>query len=781
MRTALRLVPLLLLGVAAGCQPVREDRSIHFSGDGGQAGFQHGREGVFVVEGEGQAPRKIFQPGPEVIATSAPLWAPTDRRLVFTTARALDPKADKPAAREQDPAGDRFAQRPVRYTCWLRSEPRGGNEPAPAALFEADCDHPGYVAANLAVRWSADGKRVFYLKQTAPGRHGLFSFDLQTRQSAQVFPQTADALVFDGAPGGAALACVLGSRSGGSPDDGIWVGEPGVKEWWHVPGSGVLAGADLPALLERLRATLPAWTPDGKRFAFQLSGPARPPAKAPDTHSLHLASLADRRVEPLAEGTEPFTDLRWRPDGAVLGAVAGRPGRLLLLRPGDKQAPPAAAEGVTAFAGWDPGGMALAYVAAEAIPGPKEQWAFLFVPDPLARQALFVRAEGKEGKARRVLGGMQLTFPRWAPGDARLSLWASFRPAYHSWPSVLVELGATPDDPLAGLRLRSGDPALLVDPATGTLSWKAVDAREKDQVGHYHLLRREYAEAWRWYAQADAEGQPAAPAPGPGAGFFHYYCLEKLGRGPEAAQALRRFEQGYLDSYRAARKAPAEAGRPPAPFGAADLEPSDEQLRHWRDLYEAEVFLALDAREDGEAFFRRALAAAAGADRLRKALVLSQFLLLAGKHAEYAELATQTVLPDLLRSWKARTPDAGRAAALDGPNALLAYGDGLALVPLAAPRFLAGLEDGQVRSLLPRWQKARALADDDVKRLAVDLLLEAGHRRLGQAEKAGEIARRLSGNPARAELLGDKGVDGLVENLRQAPAAVEALRQWITR
>jgi hypothetical protein len=111
-------------------------------------------------------------------------------------------------------------------------------------------------------------------------------------------------------------------------------------------------------------------------------------------------------------------------------------------------------------------------------------------------------------------------------------------------------------------------------------------------------------------------------------------------------------------------------------------------------------------------------------------------------------------------------------------NALLAYGDGLALLPLAAPESLAGLPDMQVRDLLARWQQARALADDDVKRLVVDVVLEAAHRRLGQTTAAAEAGRRIAANPVRVELLGEKGIPGLIQGLRDAPAALEALRQF---
>ncbi len=661
-RSLLALIFLTLC--LAGCgQPVREDRSIHFSDDGRQATFQHGREGVFVVEDTGAAPKKIFQPGPDVVAVSPPLWGPTDKRLLFTTARLVEKPASKPAPREPDPAGDPYTEKPTLYTCWLRPEAKDGKDNEPVSLFEAACDHPGYVAANLAVRWHPSGKQVLYVKQTEPDRHGLFAYDLDAKTSTQVFPYTADTLVFDWAPDGVSLACALGSRREAGLHDGLWVGRPGIEEWWHVPGSDARAAQELPALLESLRAMLPVWTTDSARFAFRLTRPG-PTGQQEPVHALRVVTRAGRQVETVAEDVRFFRALHWRPDGVVLGVVRGEgTGTLLFLRPGGP-ALPEGPDGVSAFAGWDARGEQSAYVRHEPI------------------------------------------------------------------------------------------------------------------LGHYYLLQRNYLEAWRWYEQAKKEKPPASAGPEAGAGFFHAFCLEKLGRHAEAAEQRRHFEQAFLDSYRAALKAPRPQPRPTA-FGAADYEPTDDQMRHWRDLYVAEVFLSLDAGEDGEAFFRRTLSnAREDAERLSAALVLTQFLLMHQKYSEYADLATQTVLPLLFRSWKARTP-AGPAAPLVVNNALLAYGDGLALLPLAAPEFLAALPVKQVGHLLPRWQKARTPADDDVKRLVVDVVLQAMHQRLGQAAEGAEAGRRVAANPVRLELLGDKGVPGLVQGLRDAPATLETLRQLI--
>src|SRR5262249_53482099 len=158
---------------------------------------------------------------------------------------------------------------------------------------------------------------------------------------------------------------------------------------------------------------------------------------------------------------------------------------------------------------------------------------------------------------------------------------------------------ADPQDPLRGLTLRPGDPALVLDPNTGERRWKAINAREKTQIGHYHLLHREYAEAWKCYEQAAAEqGNADDRSPrqfihrfveGRDSLFFQAFCLDKLGRADEARLKRRQFEETFLPDLPAAPKTPVP--NQPAPFGAADIQPSKEQLKHWRDLYVAEVFL----------------------------------------------------------------------------------------------------------------------------------------------------------------------------------------------
>src|SRR5262245_28290517 len=109
-QSALRFdVLLLALAFFTGCgQPVREDRTVTWSAGGKEVGFQHGSEGVFVADPDGGGLIKVFQPGPEVIAVSTPLWSPVGKRLLFAAARQTQStsKPTRQASVDPDPAGN---------------------------------------------------------------------------------------------------------------------------------------------------------------------------------------------------------------------------------------------------------------------------------------------------------------------------------------------------------------------------------------------------------------------------------------------------------------------------------------------------------------------------------------------------------------------------------------------------------------------------------------------------------------------------------------------------
>src|SRR5439155_24720241 len=108
----------------------------------------------------------------------------------------------------------------------------------------------------------------------------------------------------------------------------------------------------------------------------------------------------------------------------------------------------------------------------------------------------------------------------------------------------------------------------------------------------------EQAERARAAAKPEAaETTPGRRRPFRDPAFFAYYCLDKLGRPDDAAARLRAFR----------KSAPALLPAEDPKATARARQDVRELVPLARDLYAAEVFLSLDAAEDGEAFFRRAL------------------------------------------------------------------------------------------------------------------------------------------------------------------------------
>ncbi len=337
--------------------------------------------------------------------------------MIFTTARAADGDAATSkqlqaqfrgvlrGGADPDPAGDLFFEVPVVYTCWLKDEADG--QP-PVKLFDARCDHVGYVAANLAVRWHPRGDRILYLDRGTGGGHAVLAYDLKTKASRKIFPHESPAIVFDWSPDGEHLACVLGAPNAAKivgPDiAGLWIGRPdaGHSSWWHVPNSSVPPAAG-ESLLEQLRAARPAWTADGRSFAFVTHRGGSSPGGAGESE-LSVGRLADRRVESVAHDAARLRDLHWSPRGDRLGLVR------TTAEPGPVASAMAIAEApwsstlhvwdragglsgplndrpVRQFAGWCAAGDHLAYVVpADVLAADGPLWSFLLVPNPLARR-----------------------------------------------------------------------------------------------------------------------------------------------------------------------------------------------------------------------------------------------------------------------------------------------------------------------------------------------------------------------------------------------------------
>ncbi|MSR59315.1 MAG: hypothetical protein EXS05_17010 [Planctomycetaceae bacterium] len=396
---------------------------------------------------------------------------------------------------------------------------------------------------------------------------------------------------------------------------------------------------------------------------------------------------------------------------------------------------------------------------SEAIDKPPQStwWALLLIPDPLARDSVWIAQADSTSPGTEVFSGMRVTFPLWSPTEGRLSLWLTFTPRFRSLLSILRGWGLWP-----------GDPAATLDVATGAVSWLAVTPQEELQVGHYHLLKHGYNEAWQWYAKAREKMSPAKPpeswtefarrigAP-ENSQLFEFICLQKLGRAEGTLEKYEEFERNFF---------PPARGLPPGgqshdPVGAL-LEaagPQGELLKRLiRDLYVAEVFLSVDAVNEAVAHFRDAPRTPADdAARFSRALVLAQLLLISGDHDGYLAHVTDVVLPLALRMWESAAHGQSGSA-----NFVLQIAGGLCVAPLFHPDFVAGLNEELVKADVVVWESCRESLGDGQLALAVDLVLRAAARSLGDEILKQAANDRIARNPAGRELFAGKNIDEVV-------------------
>ncbi len=759
---ALMLCPLLSCMIAGCSDTVKEDRTITFSADGESVAFHHGTDGVFVADSESGQLEKIFQPGEKCLATSTPLWSPDRKRVLFTTAVDLNQHSGEviPAAIEQwddAPQGRMFRERAVRYTCWLREEGDGVQPAKPVALFEETCMNIGYIAANLAVRWHPDGRRILYLKRTNNNRHGVHEFDPATKESKQVFPHTADRILFDWSPDGSQLVCVLRSSEAGKESNGIWIGQPDQNNWWHVPDSSEAVATSGYQLIEQLRASRPAWSRDATRFAFLVSTSFQV-EEIPQRFAIRVGDIGTREVRTLTEGEIKFTNIRWTPDGQRLAVVSGTSlPSLRFLNLQGELSDPINDRPVRRFAGWDVTGKRLAYIVPDRIPfiSDSNHWAILFEPQPLARDAVMLAPGDGGGTGDEVFSGMRVTFPHWSPTEQKLSLWCTFSPTVRSWLSRILQWG-----------LRPGDPAAILDAETGGITWMTVNPHEKVQVGHYYMLKRDYEKALRWYEEASEELPPPQPPEitevfesmvGPrNFAFFHYCCLAKLGRTKEAADKLAEFERTFLPTF--SPDSENENTQPAANQPLHELlDPSAGWPRLLRNLYMTEVFLSLDAADEGERYFADTIESAPSEQaKLMDAVMLAQLYLLQHQNSEFADFATRTLAPLLLS--QVDFENYGGASMGRDPENMLSQISVMAILPMFAPEFLDAIPHEKVAALLPEWLKLHDQARHDAARLGCDLFLREAYRCLGNEREQTAVETRIAENPAAKKLLPKGGV-----------------------
>jgi hypothetical protein len=761
----------LLASIAAGCSDgVREDRTADWSRDGKVVAFQHGDEGVFVAGDGADTPAKIHTASQGQLATSRPLFSPTDNRMIFATAVRKD---DSPGAEESDPpvrsrrpsldgTGDVHFGSRVRYTCWIQ-EPEKSNL---QRLFEADCDHAGYVAAGLVIRWHPLGQRVLYLASVAnaPERHSVFEFDIATAKSRQVFPHSAAALLFDFIPGSSGLlACVVGGNAGVAR--GIWIGTPGDNDsFWRIPESRMLAPGESSSPIESVRASRPSWTRDGTQGAFV----ARISSTEANTLQLYLVDVAARAITPIADAyttdkNGSLTDLFWSPDGRRLAFVQrndNKPARLRIAEPNGSLTDVATAGAVRRFAGFDSTGERLAYVVPEddLSEGKAQTWASLLLPVPDGRNRVWIKGAADTDDGREVFSGMQVTFPSWSPKEDKLSLWLTFVPRYMSYFSLIARLG-----------LHAGDPAATLDVRTGAVTWMAVSPQEELQIGHYHLLKHDYAEAWRRYSAARLRLPPAKPPEDTrsfvrrvGAmeqsQFFEYLCLKKLRRDAEAQARLEEFDATFFPDKNVLWSE--NDGEDTTDSLESDILTDEFSMKLLKDFYVAEVMLSVDQHEESLIWFR---AACDPGDhdtlaRLSGSVVLAQLLLLADRNDEFLIHCTETVAPiarDVFRSNERDNTDEDKSRLL---QALVGAGVG----PMFNREFIDLLPEELVRKSAQTWSALREVEETPELQLAADLYLRNAYARLEVKSLADKANQRVAANPLSAKFFAGRDIDASI-------------------
>lgn len=779
----------------SGCgqsDAVREDRSILSASDDGALSFQHGDQGVYVsIDGQLQ---QVYQPNENVLATSTPLWAPDGGRMIFTVATAIQEEANAAnrAGPEWDdsPEGRIMQKRSIRYACRVHDKDAEAGT-GPDILFEATCDHVGYVAANLAVRWHPDESSILYLDQNQQGKLEIRSWNLAESRSEAAFAHSADAMIFNWAPDNQNLVCVLDD-----PDPkvrGIWIGTPGNDDWWHVTDSsggepaqplvnfvggmeslltGQFGTSNSP--IERLRSARPAWNLDGSAFAFV----ARRSVNDQVTFTIERGEPVSRKTIAIAESPHSFADLHWHSDGSRLGAIEQDEHRSLRIStPGGDLSDSITTGPVRRFVGWNHAGDKLAYVVPQRLPateldqtgGSPNLWAFLLPSDPYARDSLITAdANGREN-VQNVFSGMRVTFPNWSLDGHKLTFWATYSPAYRSWFGRLFGLG-----------LQRGDPAVAFDVETGRLDWMPVNPREKIQIGHYYLMQRDNLAALKWYQEAREELKPLTrPTIQEFAGalrnqsaltLFQSICLRRLGRNDESLQMLTEFHKMFLPEL------PQDDATLPGFAGdAAVLSRAVQPDGLWaallRDFYIAEACLSLNSPEEAQHYLEQPEQQTnSSAKQLSHAIVLSQIILLRSRYHEYAEFVTQTLLPAVIDELTAMPEGIEQPfdwIQSDNPRSLIVFSAGLAMLPMFSAEFLEELDRDQVETLSAEWKILRGRSDLPICHLATDLFLQSAYARLKNAALEEDASTRLKSNRVFGQVLNSSEISELIAGLRE--------------
>ena len=318
----------------------------------------------------------------------------------------------------------------------------------------------------------------------------------------------------------------------------------------------------------------------------------------------------------------------------------------------------------------------------------------------------------------------------------------------------------------------------------------AVTPQEELQVGHFHLLKRNDAEAWRWYEQAQSK-LPAARPPQNWTEFtqhisapeksqvFEFLCLKRLGRDDEAHAKWQEFEQTFFPVT-------PENSETPMPdvmeAWLKTLGSETELLKHLiHDLYVAEVFLSVDALDEALTHFRAEPSANIRQDAaVSRAIVLAQLLLIAGDHDGYLSHCTSVVAPLAIDLWTSSIPQTPENTHTENAHGVLRIAVGLCLAPLFRADFLSEVSAAALQKNLSIWKDRRVSYEEGLPAVAADLVLRAAALQRNDLIDAKVFEERITRNASGQLLFAGKPIDDVLTSwfaFSQSSLALSANRR----
>ena len=137
---------------------------------------------------------------------------------------------------------------------------------------------------------------------------------------------------------------------------------------------------------------------------------------------------------------------------------------------------------------------------------------------------------------------------------------------------------------------------------------------------------------------------------------------------------------------------------------------------------------------------------------------------------------TDIVLPLFVKLWKPEY-DSGRRESFDSPRSELLIAITATLVPLWEPEFRRRIAEKTMRHALSEWLPFRDRTQSRVAHLLTDRLLHSAYLRLGENEKAGDVARRIKLTEGVENLTSMAGIPTNAKQLRALQTSFLFMRQ----